>query len=277
MPACSYEEFMHKLAQVPGIMATRGLYHLEGREAIVPARLAATPVIAKKMKIAAKAIRKIRWIPFIRAVFLCNTVAAGGASEESDIDVFIVVERERLWLTRMLVSVVLGIFRMRRTGTQVANKMCLSFYVTDDTLDLSHVSWGDPDIYLMYWIYQLIPIYDPDTLLHDIHALNTWTHTALPHARHPYGLHSIFRVDDTRLSRIVRRGIEAMWRTPYGAILERQAKEMQLHKMKKNTHSVQDADDTRVVINDTMLKFHENDRRARYRTQWQQRLASLSL
>jgi hypothetical protein len=43
---------------------------------------------------------------------------------------------------------------------------------------------------------------------------------------------------------------------------------MQLAKMKMNLHSLQNEADTRVVISDEMLKFHENDRREEYRDKW---------
>ena len=42
------------------------------------------------MKIANRAVEKIRWVPFLRAIFVCNTLAGPGLKEESDIDVFII-------------------------------------------------------------------------------------------------------------------------------------------------------------------------------------------
>ena len=43
--------------------------------------------------------------------------------------------------------------------------MCLSFYATDSNLNLEKLQMSNySDIYLVYWILQLIPIYDPDNL-----------------------------------------------------------------------------------------------------------------
>lgn len=270
-PGISYFDFICELETCPHVEETFGMYHLSGRKDIVGIRQQRIHIVSKKLRIARRAVKKLRWIPFVRSVFVCNTVASGGVSEESDIDVFIIVKQKRLWLTRFLISVVLGVWRLRRTHTSVANKICLSFYVTDDALDLSVLSWGKPDIYLMYWIYQLIPIYDPDDYASLVYKKNTWVRRYIPYGAEPYILDERYRVSQMYLQRIWKRMWEAMWGGAYGDLLENQAKTVQQQKMRRNTTSVQDAADTRVVVSDSVLKFHENDRRAYYRDLWRKR------
>ena len=43
--------------------------------------------------------------------------------------------------------------------------------------------------------------------------------------------------------------------------------------MRRNLNSVQNEPDSRVVINDKMLKFHENDRRIEYKRLWESKMA----
>jgi hypothetical protein len=68
-----------------------------------------------------------------------------------------------------------------------------------------------------------------------------------------------------------------MWEGKYGDLIEGQAKGIQQAKMKFNFGSVQNAGDTRVVINDKMLKFHEKDRRVEYRDEWIKKCKNLDM
>ena len=143
-----------------------GYYFLPNRTKIINIRQRAVPLIEEKMQIAAAGAKKIRFIPFVETVFVCNTVAGGGVKKESDIDVFIIIKNGRLWLTRFLTTIILSIFNLRRNKKHIANKICLSFYATNDGLDLSKIKIADPDIYLIYWLENLIPVYDPNNVLY---------------------------------------------------------------------------------------------------------------
>lgn len=270
----SYEAFLFELPLVSGIEERDGLYTLSGRTDIVADRRLAIPLIEEKLRIAKRAAMIVRFVPFLSALFVCNTVASASASRDSDIDVFIVARHGRLWLVRLLTTTLLSIARLRRTRTRVANKICLSFYVTDAHLDVSDIAIDEPDIYLMYWIDQLVPIYDPDNVRERMTQKNSWVKRALPHAFQPYRMSERFRVDRTPIQQWFRRIVERLWRDSYGGMLERQAKHIQKKKMATNRESVQGLPDTRVVINDTMLKFHENDRRQYYRDAWRERVSA---
>ncbi len=247
---------------------SQGFYFLPGREETVDNRKLSVPIIDKKMDIARKAAKRLRWIPFFRAMFVCNTVASSSASDCSDIDVFIVIKAGRLWITPLLITLTLSVFRLRRNKKYVANKICLSFYVTDAHLDISDVSIDQPDIYQIYWIDQLIPVYDPTDVRTDILRENAWARSYLPNAFQTFILHPRWRVGDGMIAKKVKRMFELFWGGGYGDLIESQAKQLQEKKMAKNYGSVRDEQNTNVVINDTMLKFHENDRRAQFREEW---------
>jgi len=268
----TFEDFVKQLSAAAGIREQNGYYMLAAGAASVESRQQSVPLLQEKLHIAKRACNKLRWIPFVRAVFVCNTVAAATASADSDIDVLILIKKGRMWLTRFLITAVLTCFRLRRHGKRVANRICLSFFVTDDALDFSSIRWGEPDIYLIYWLTQLIPVYDPETLLRTIQQSNAWVRDYLPHGFSPYLLHKNVRAVDHACSKFFKNFFEKAWHGTYGDILEQQAKHIQELKMKQNYDSVKDAHDTRVIISDRMLKFHENDRRAYYRELWEQKL-----
>ncbi|MBI5222551.1 MAG: hypothetical protein HY980_03585 [Candidatus Magasanikbacteria bacterium] len=265
---------LEQIEQLQQIQHKNGFYFLSGREANIAARQDKVKIVEQKMKVAVRGIKKIRWAPFVRAVFVCNTVAGAVVEENSDIDVFIVARAGRIWLARALVTLTLCLFGLRRTKRKIKNRICLSFYVTDDSLNLEKIAIED-DIYLKYWLAQLIPVYDPDNLLAEIQRANVWASKSLPNAFVPFQPISRWQVKNSRWSIKIKRLLEKMWGSGYGDLMEAQARGMQKARMALNYMSAQNEPDTRVVINDKMLKFHENDRREEYGEEWEKRVKNL--
>jgi len=48
----------------------------------------------------------IKWIPGLRMVGIGNSVSMNSASKNSDIDLFIVTDKNRMWLVRILVTLI---------------------------------------------------------------------------------------------------------------------------------------------------------------------------
>ena len=63
-----------------------------------------------------------------------------------------------------------------------------------------------------------------------------------------------------------------MWEGSYGDIINNQAKQMQLSKMKFSGKPIDRGDDKGVVISDGVLKFHEKDTRIEYREKWKSKI-----
>lgn len=269
--AVDYTDFAKRLDDLEKqnkISKKSGYYFLPGREEIINIRQRAVPLVEEKMQIAVRAGKKIRWIPFVEAVFVCNTVAGGGVKKTSDIDVFIIIKNGRLWLARLLTTITMSLFGLRRNKTKIANKICLSFYATNDGLDLSKIKISDPDIYLTYWMENLIPVYDPNNTLRKIKYKNQWAKKSLPNSNENYQTLYRWAVVDSKLSKAVRSFFEKTWTGAYGNLIEKQAKEIQQTKMKLNFTNPNKENKLGVIINDNMLKFHENDRREQYRDEW---------
>ena len=203
-------------------------------------------------------------------IILFGSFAWGTPNKDSDIDLFIVIEQGHIWLSRFLITMLLSIFRLRRTKKKINDRLCLSFYVTDKNLDLSRISIDGEDIYLAYWLSNLTPVYDPQNLLKRIVKENVWATETLRHFGNVYNMGQLWRVEKLNRMAGFVNFFEKIWSTEYGNLLEDQARSIQMSKMRKNK-SVQDEQDTRVVINDEMLKFHENDRRKLYRQKWQEK------
>ncbi|MBT3704856.1 hypothetical protein HOG17_03690 [Candidatus Peregrinibacteria bacterium] len=98
-------------------------------------------------------------IPFVKTVAVCNNLSFGIVDEKSDIDIFIITRRDRIFIAWAFSNLLLKIFKIRTDKDHVAGRFCLSFFVEEKSMNLSKISMKD-DVYLAYWISRLVPIVD---------------------------------------------------------------------------------------------------------------------
>lgn len=247
-----------------------GYYFLSTRREIIASRERKIRYTEEKIKKARQAAKKLRYLPFVRALFVCNQLPVG-VKKNSDIDVFIVVKNNRMWLTRLLITIMLSFFRLRRTSKKITDRICLSFYVTDDALDLSSICISPPDVYQAYWSVQLIPIFDPDFMHEKIEQNNTWVRNYLPQANFTPPIFDRWRIEEYILS----RGIKRFWQWAFSRniadAIEKSLRHFQKKKMKLSGQKQAVTGNKNVVISDTMLKFHENDRKEYFKNEWEKK------
>lgn len=211
------------------------------------------------------AVALLRHVPFIRMVAVGNTLADRTASPDSDIDLFIVTDQHRLFTARTLATVLLHLAGLRRHGGKIRDRMCLSFWVTDQHLDLSDIAFKPYDIYLAYWVTELRPVLDAGSTHRAFLGANRWAKDLIPH----YDT-TDFRVREP--SRVARRA-ERLLGGAVGTWLEQRLSGWQLKRI--DTGGRADAPDVRIVADRTMLKFHEKERRKTYREEWELLMRSL--
>lgn len=198
-------------------------------------------------------------LPYIEMVAVGNTLAGKTAGPDSDIDVLIVLRHGRLYLGRTIITLALHLFGLRRHGQKIANRVCLSFFVSGDQLDLSGVAFEPYDIYLAYWIAELTPVLEVEQTMERFRAANLWVEELVP------------RYHDRSFkppapSRIARRA-EHLFNNPLGDLVERRLAKWQLARI--NRKSRKPGPDVSIIATHTMLKFHEKERRKLYREQWE--------
>lgn len=253
-----------------------GFYFLSGREKIVEIRLNRALLIEKKMNIALRAIKLISMIPFVRAVFVCNTLAAGWPNDDSDIDLFIVTASKRIWFGRVLVTVLMSIMNLRRGQKKITDRVCLSFYITEDNLDLAQIAIDSPDIYLVYWLLQLVPVYGGQEYYQKVMAKNLWINDFVKNNFQNYHPLPIWETKLNKFQQLARNAFENIFFGRFGDLANNLFKKIQLKKIASNVDVSTRPSGKGVVINDQMLKFHENDRRGLYREMWVKRCGEIT-
>jgi len=249
-----------------------GHYTLIGRGELVSLRREKSRFAQPKWKIAKRAAGWLRWVPFIRLVAVCNKLAYDNVRPESDIDFFIVSHSKRLWITRFAATVMLDLLGLRRRGPSIKDKVCLSFFVTDDALDLEPLSLKPDDPHFRFWIDQFVLLFGQPELVRFQQA-NSWIKQRLPFA---FTETKARIIGDAAVIRIIRQFKEWFLNGWFGDRFEALFKRFQLAKMQLNRNSRAWSDNTDVVISDQVLKFHEADRRAEYREKFINRMTKIN-
>jgi hypothetical protein len=272
---------------------SNGFYFLPGREELIEKRREFDYLSEKKFKIARHAARLLHFIPSIKMIAVCNNFYY---RPESDIDFFIIARNGRLWLTRFFATIILDLFRLRARGKKTADKICLSFYLSEADMDLKKIALLeelDPsrgasafakasadkqndkkidDPYLAYWLAFLEPIYG-QRCYNKFWEANSWIKNIFPNVlpKEPVSRRMVGYVSGLKT---VTHPVASGTRHPsregnnfFGDWLEKAVKKIQWRKLSFRVKKMAALGDTRVVISEQMLKFHENDRREEFREQ----------
>ncbi len=258
---------------LPVIENKNGFYFLAGRQEIIKTRLGRYFLAEKKFKIALLVCKFLRFVPFIEFVGVCNNLGYNNASKESDIDFFIITKARRLWWTRLITTALVSILGRRRHGQKAADRICLSFYISTDAFDLSSIATQPDDIYLIYWLATLAPIFDRG-VYQDFLEKNLWQKKYLLNffPAKPSCRRSVL---DNFFSRISRNIKESILSPSFFDFLENFAQALEFSKMKKFFGSDINSGDKNVILSKSILKMHKTDRRRYYYQQWQQRLEGI--
>lgn len=240
-----------------------GFYFLKGREEIVELRRERYSLAERKFKKVIKIIKILQLVPYIKMIAICNTLSYSNCRDEGDIDLFIVCEKNHLWKTRFLVSGFLQFFHLRPTKSETRDKICASFFLSEENLSIKNLSIGD-DIYLKYWITQIFPVYD-EGVYYKFLLANTWVKDSLP---------NYIVIQPSMRRRLKPSYFKLIFKLILSILPENYCKNYQWKILPENLRKIVNKD-TRVVMNDQMLKFHDNDKREIFNNKFREGLAKL--
>lgn len=218
-----------------------------------------------------KKVARWRWLfqlcPFVRLVAVCNSSTIGDTRENSDIDLFVVAKPGRLFTARLGLTLLTSLFGLRRHGSKIRGRFCLSFYVTEEAMDLSAIALPSYDIYLAFWAQSLEPVAGSYATYEAFVAQNeAWLHSYFAHApkrkRH-------FRAR-RGLVKFMHHFLELLFN--FDAV-ERWCRSKQWSRALAKFQTLQDKSGT--VISDQMLKFHDHDARLEIREEWRKRVEKM--
>ncbi|MFA5935956.1 MAG: hypothetical protein WC787_03845 [Patescibacteria group bacterium] len=193
----------------------------------------------------------------VRFVALCNTTALGHARDESDLDFFVITRAGTLMQTRALATLPFKLAGRRPGHDDERDAVCLSYFVSDDGLDLSSHMLGPDDPYFRYWFLSLVPLYDDGV------SRELWKANRTMTTRHPCAMPWEVPPDFQILTPSVR--------IPFVRALENIARTVQTRAFPASIREFMNRD-TRVIVNEKALKFHVTDGRDDYRRRYNEAL-----
>lgn len=173
------DKALRNLYQASSIKYKGKYYFLPRRERIVLQRFykeKQSLIYFKKAKIIS---RVLKLIPWIKLVGISGGLAMGNTSKKDDIDLFIIIEKNRLWISRLFILGILSLMGQRRKrqdkGRIIAGKLCTNIFLEEDELEQEN-----KDIYTAHEVLQMKVLWERDGIYQKYLESNSWTIKFLP-------------------------------------------------------------------------------------------------
>ena len=167
-----------------------------------------------------------------------------------------------------MITTITGLLGVRRHSNKIKDRVCLSFYITEKSLNLEKLANSEPDTHFMYWITQITPLFSLAGQDQKFFAANNWIKKYLPNFIVYQGIDFQRHLSDNWLTSNLRKIAEIILGGTVGNFWEKIVKKTQLRKMDKKTTSARWQNNTNVVVTDDILKFHERDTRQKCREEF---------
>jgi hypothetical protein len=264
------KEIRGTLDEMTEIEKIHDYYVLKGRGKLIDTRKARKFISEKFWGRVQQYGQYITRVPFVEMVAVCNNLAYDNPTELSDIDLFIVIKEGRMWLARLIISLILQFYGVRRYGDKISGRFCLSFFVTQKKLNLEPLLLKPQDPYMAYWTRLMMPVYGEE-------VYNKFKEENAKWLQESYGLkfadsnkkHLAFHEKDQSKS-----FSEFILKGRFGDFIEFLLKKSFKKRTLKKSKML--GPDASVVVMDDMLKFHNHDRRKEYLEKWEDSLSSNS-
>lgn len=194
---------------------------------------------------------KISWmlqvIPFVRFIAVNGSLAYGMSRESSDIDMFIIAKRNRIWLSRLFLTMFLRMIKQYHyIGTDKRpGKICPNRFVSDDYLLIT-----PQDAYHAQDYTQMVPLFDQDNYYEKFIAKNKWMEK--------FGFfkpHRALTLVKSRTLTVIRKIFEFTLDGNLGDIWEQSTKSYQLKKLEKSFPDLNQKDSS-IIATDKEIRIH---------------------
>lgn len=154
------------------IKSRNGFYNIDVKKSyndFFSERILTSKISAQKIQKAVKISRLLKIIPFIKSMAISGSISMSGPKPTSDIDLFIIANKNRIWLARILTVFLTHIIGQRRHKNKLNDRICLNLYIADE-----NTVFPIQNIASANMIAKMIPLYNKDAFYGFLSANKDW-------------------------------------------------------------------------------------------------------
>lgn len=176
----SQKEIEQEVQKIPSITKQQGFFVFKGREHLVEERLKRRKISEEKLALIKTIGKCFHFIPTISFVGISGGLAMKNATEDDDIDLFILTHHNTVWITRLLVTVILFLFGKKRPRKVVHAKdmVCPNMFLDEQAFSFKK---EQQNLYTAHEIVQVKPLGEMGAYIRFL-KMNTWVEKYLPNA-----------------------------------------------------------------------------------------------
>jgi hypothetical protein len=204
MTASELDQALGQLLESGLVFMWEGFYTLRNEQALVQRRQKGNLLAADMLHTAEKVAALLSRFPYIRGVGVSGSLSKHYADEGSDIDLFIITEKNRLWIARTFLHLLKKLaFIIRREDW-----FCMNYFVDELALEIP-----EKNMYTAIEIVTLIPMQGASAFA-DFAEANRWTDRVLPQSGRQLSLQG------ERKASLLKRGLETLLNNAFGDLLD---------------------------------------------------------
>jgi predicted nucleotidyltransferase len=170
------------LETIPFISLSGDYVSLRGKEKVFEAYKSRVEESVKKLASAQKIINVLSKIPTILLIGITGSVAAKNAGKEADIDIFIITRHHSLWITRLLVTGILFVFKKKRKVrvNLAPDSICANMWMSE-----KHCKLSKKNVFIAREIVQMKIVCNKRDMYARFLQQNRWVTKVFPNGTYP--------------------------------------------------------------------------------------------
>lgn len=252
------EDALIRLEKKNRIARSRGYWYLAGKKKTVKQRESKEKISSGHINLAGYVGALLRLIPWVKMVGISGSLALSASKKEDDIDLFIITDKHRIWISRFLLILLTSAIGLRRSRREkklsAAGKICINLI-----LERSNLAQKKRNIYVAHEVLQMRPLWQKQQIYSDFLHANSWAFKYLPNWK------SSERMDRKNWNN--GNFTEAVSSGSLSDLLENFAQKIQLNIMKKPQGKER--------IETGALYFHPEDKGVKILSEYRKRIAAL--